>query len=224
MIMKRFIYLSVLIFSPTFLNGQNPDYSDIISVADRIVIELTNKEYFDHLKRDSIPFDAHFEMMDSTYTYPKTYSVIYFLKNPDEFNNMHVINEIGGLGPAGIFVELNDKLELIEPPRFSMESEAKRQLRAFNKFKATDLISKGNAENIADKYFSEKFKKPIGNYLFIYDSNANLFLWRFEKFKGFKKVIVEEVFVDAETGKFVRKKETPYGRNFWQALFNYKGI
>ena len=56
MIMKRFIYFfSVLIFSPTILNGQNPDYSDIISVADRIVIELTNKEYFDHLKRDSIP-------------------------------------------------------------------------------------------------------------------------------------------------------------------------
>ena len=223
--MKRFIYFfSLIVFSPTFLNGQNPNYSDFISVADKIVIRLTNQEYFDHLKRDSIPFDAYFEMMDSIYTYPKIYSVTYVLKNRNEFNNMHVINEIGGLGPAGMFVELNDKLELIEPRRFSMESEAKRQLKAFNRFKTTNLILKENAENIADKYFSEKFKKPYGNYLFIYDSNADLFLWRFEKFKGFKKVVVEEVFIDAETGKFVRKKETPFVRNFWKALFDYRGI
>ena len=223
--MKQFIYFfSLIVFSPIFLNGQNPDFSDIISAADKIVIQLTNQEYFDHLKRDSIPFDGHFEMMDSTYAYPKTYSVIYFLKNPNEFNNMQVINEIGVLGPAGIFVELNDKLELIEPLRFSMESMAKRQLEAFNKFKTTDLISKDNAENVADKYFSEKFKKPYGNYLFIYDSNSDLFLWRFEKFKGFKKVIVEEVYIDAVSGKFIRKKETPYRRSFWQALFDYKGI
>lgn len=223
--MKRFIYLlSLLVFSPTFLNGQNQDYSDIISLADSIVIQLTNQEYFDHLKRYSIPFDGHLELMDSSYAYPKTYSVIYFLKNPDEFNNMHVINEIGGLGPAGIFVKFDDKLELIEPRRFSMESKAKRQLKAFNRFRTTDLISKENAENIADKCFSEKFKKPYGNRLFIYDSNADLFLWRFRKFKGFMKVVVEEVFIDAETGKFVRKEETPYGRNFWQALFDYRGI
>lgn len=225
MITKKIIYfLLLLTVSPTFLNGQNPDFSDINSIADKIVIQLTNQEYFDHLKRDSIPFDGHFETVDSTYAYPKTYSVRYSLKNPNDFNNMHVINEIGSLGPAGMFVELNDKLELIEPRRFSMESEAKKQLSAFNRFKSTDLISKENAENSADKYFSEKFKRPNGNYFFIYDSNSDLFLWQFKKFKAFKKGIVEEVYIDAMTGEFIRKKETPIIRSFWQALFNYKGI
>lgn len=223
--MKQFIYLlSLLVFCPTFLNGQIQHYSDIISVADSTVIHLTNQEYFDNLKRDSIPFVAHFEMVDSINPYPETYSVIYFLKNPNEFNNLHVINENGVLRPAGLFIELNDKLKLIEPRRFSMESEAKRQLKALNKFRTRDLISKENAENIADKYFSDKFKKPHGNYLFIYDSNTDLFLWRLGKFKGFLKVVVEEVFINAETGKFVTKKETLYGRNFWQALFNSRGI
>lgn len=223
--MKRLIsFISFIFFSPAFINGQNPDYSDILSVADKIVINLTNQEYFDHLQRDSIPFDGHFEMVDSTYAYPKTFTVIYVLKNPGEFNDMHVINEIGVLGPAGISIELNDRLELIEPRGFSMESAAKRQQRAFNKFKTTDFISKENAENIADKYFSEKFKKPYGDYLFIYDSNPDLFLWRFEKFKGFKKVIAEEVYIDAVSGRFKQKKEIPYRRSFWKALFDYKGI
>ena len=101
--MKRFLYvLSVIILIPVFLNGQKPDHSEINSKADEFVIQLTNREYFDHLKRDSIPVEWDYIRMDSTIFYPKTFSVLYFLKDRDEFNNMHVINEFGGIGPAGI--------------------------------------------------------------------------------------------------------------------------
>jgi len=223
--MKRFLYfLSVTILIPAFLYGQKPLPSEINSKADEIVIQLTNREYFDHLTRDSIPVEWDYIRLDSTIFYPKTYSVLYFLKNRDEFNNMHIINEFGGIGPAGILVELNDKLELIEPGTFSMESWAQRQLRAFEKFKTTDLISKDKAENSADNYFPDNVKKPDGYSLFLYDSNTDLFLWRFEKFKGFRKGIIEEVFIDAESGRFVRKEATPFTRSFWQALFHYRRI
>jgi hypothetical protein len=61
----------------------------------------------------------------------------------------------------------------------------------------------------------KKFNTPVW-----VKTNENPEIWRI----GFLKVVVEEVFINAETGKFVTKKETLYGRNFWQALFNSRGI
>ena len=216
---KTFFLFCLISFAPVCSFGQSDFYSQICAKTDKIVIELTNQEYFDHLRRDSVPIEANFvSVSDPDGCAQKTYTVFYYLKNPNDFQDMYVL-DAGTLSRAGMHVELDNNLEPFEPTKRSVKSRAEKQLAAYNRFKSAELITKEEAEHLSEMYFPDKFKKNFTGIL-IYDSGSDSFLWQFEKFKGFRKVTIEEVNINAETGKFEKKNSHQYRRSFWRALFD----
>lgn len=233
---RNTFFFSVACFSVT-VNAQKSKNDSILLKADSIVLSLTSQDFFDNITRDNNIHLTEWTSMSSMTDLTKvnnsnykknnsfiTYMVIYSLKEPIRFNNMHIINEIGGLGPAGAFIEFDSKLNLINPPKFTEESNLKRELKAFERFKAARIISVSDAKKVSETKFAENSKEPIFSSLFIYDTNSDRFYWEIKKFKGFQKVTIETVYINAETSDFMNKKTSSLYRTFWQALFNNKMI
>lgn len=230
----------ILVLTVTFSQygiAQLTKNDSILKIADSIIISMTSAEYFEVLERDTVPFKQEWTRMSNmsdltklnSQTYKKentfiTYSINYRLNEYVNKHNLHVINEIGGMGPAGVFIELNETYRLINPQSFTIESNAKYEYKGYQRYISATFISKEDAKDVASNHFSENMKEPYSNTLFIYDVRADRFYWRIEKFKGFRNVKTEEIFINAENGEFIDKKTMPIRRNFWQALFDYRGI
>ena len=229
--MNRLHIIILSVFINTFSTSgfaQISKNDSILKIADSLVVSMTSLEYFNALERDSIPWISMLDMTElNNETYKKEnnftpHSVYYHYKRSINFNNLHTINEIGGMGPAGVFIELDENFKLINPNSFTTKSNAERQLIAFKRYTSGKFITVTKAKEIADKSFSPKTKSSYGNTLFIYDTNNDIFYWRIEKFKGFRKGTVEEVYINAESSKFVEKRTYLMSRTFWRALFNYR--
>gem|GEM_PF-2507643 len=185
-----------------------------MSKADQLVVKLTHQEYFNRLWRHPEPSSDNLT--------PKNYYILYSLKEAEKFN-FYIADE-GSLSIAGIFIPLGENFELPEDDE-DLIHQAKVQLQAYNRFKSAGLISREDAEKLADPHFPKNFKKPhYYPYILIYNSNTDSLSWQFERFKGFKNYTINKVSVNAETGVVSKKETKRIRRRFWEALFQYRII
>ncbi len=225
-----FITLTTLFLQKGFTQLTKND--SILMISDSLVISLTGHDYFEALERDTVPYMQEWtkisDITDLTKTSSSnykekntfiTYSVHYKLKSNVNDKNLYVINEFGGLGPAGLYLEFNNKLELINSRRFSIESHIKNEYKAYQRYLNSTFITKEKAKLIAEKYFSKGMKPKYWTTLFIYDIRSDLFYWCIEKEKGFMKVTEESVYINAEDAEYIDKKTSNYRQSFWMALF-----
>lgn len=196
-----------LLLLPGLLFSQTTE--QIISKADQLVLKLTNQEYFNRLWRHPEPSSDNLT--------PKNYYILYSLKEAEKFN-FYIADE-GLLSVAGIFIRLDKNLELSENED-DLIHKAKVQLQAYNRFQSAGLISKGDAEKLADPHFPKNFKNPhYYPYRLIYNSNTDSLLWQFERFKGFRNYTINKVSINAETGVVSKKETERIRRRVWEALF-----
>jgi hypothetical protein len=225
-------FLLILIFKQAYPQATKKD--SILMIADSLIISMTSQKYFEVLERDTVPNIQEWTRMsrmtgliktsDSNHKEENTfvtYSVYYKLKNSVNDKNLHVINEIGALGPAGVFIDLNEKYELVNPGRFTIESNTKHEYKAYQRYLNSNFITKEKARLVAEKYFSKGMKAKFWAVQLIYDTRSDLFYWSVRKEKGFKKVVEESVYINAENAEYIDKKTLNVSQSFWMALFGY---
>lgn len=229
---RPILFLIILSFFSQIGNSQTSKNDSILKISDSILISMTSLEYFSALERDTIPDRQEWtkvsDMTDLTKvnseSYKRentfiTYGIYYKLKKPKNNYDLYVINEIGTMGPAGVFIELNDKYELVNPRSFTTESNVKYEFKAYQRYLSSTFITKEKAKLVAEDYFSKGMKDKNWAVQLMYDVRIDLFYWHVKKEKGFKKVIEETVYVNAENSEYIDKKTHKYSQNFWLALF-----
>ncbi|MGF1636846.1 MAG: hypothetical protein ACFCUU_07210 [Cyclobacteriaceae bacterium] len=230
--LRLFFTLFLTICLSQQITAQLTKNDSIVMIADSLVISMTSQEYFEVLEREDVPYKQEWTKMSSmtdltkinSSNYKKentfaTYSIHYKLKNSVNDKNLLVINEIGGMGPAGVFIELDEQYELVNPRRFTIESKAKYEYKAYQRYLNSNFITKEKARLVAEEYFSKGMKEKYWAVQFIYDTRSDIFYWCVRKEKGFKKVAEESVYINAENAEYIDKKTHNYSQSFWMALF-----
>jgi len=214
------------------ITAQLTQNDSIIMIADSLIISMTSQEFFEVLEREAVPHKQEWTKMSSMTDLTKTnssnykkentfvtYSIHYELKSSVNDKNLHIVNQIGAKGPAWVYIELDEKYEIVNPRRFTRESDIKNKYKAYQRSLNSEFISKEKARLVAEEYFSEGMKEKYWAVQFIYDTRSDIFYWCVKKEKGFKKITEESVYINAENAEYIDKKTHNYSQSFWMALF-----
>jgi len=200
------------------------DTARCFQVADSIILANTNDLFFSNLIREQDIHKSEMIRLNSLSDFNKEldeeyceknkvveYYITYKIRND---YNCHIIHKTGSMGPAWITIILDTNYVCNRISPFFDEYLAVNQ-----RLLKLEPISKDEAELVAIKNYGKGIHKKYIGALLIYDASKDLFYWRFEGQKGFRNVTDEQLFINAENGKFEYKITNKYKQSLWQAIF-----
>jgi len=212
------ILIIILILNYGLLCSQSIDKERFVELADSIVKAKTDSIFFNQLVRDTVILEFDYIPLEKLNKDKKYYDSLkqtdywieYRIKPQQEFI-YNVINEDGGMGPASFIIQIDKKYKAKDLPNFGL------YMNSLMRFDKSEVIDKNVAISVSQKYFSEK-TRDSHMVMLIFDVRDNSLYWRVTRQKGFRKVIEEHVFIDANRKEFIGIEINEYYRNFWMTL------
>jgi len=223
---KKISILFYILFFQIIGYSQTVDFDTArcFQVADSIILANTNDLFLNNLIRKKDIYKSEMIRLNSLSDFNKElddeyreknkvieYHITYKIKND---YNCHILHKTGSMGPTWITIILDTNYICNEELHFIDE-----YLAVNERLQTLEPITKNEAELVAIENYGKGMHKSYIAPLLIYDAKKDLFYWRFEVQKGLRNVTQEQLFINAENGKFEFKITNNYKQSIWQAIF-----